>query len=151
MYVLECEMTVAASLEETFAVFEDPYNLAKITPPWLGFRIVTKDLTMRKGAEIDYTLRWLGIPIRWKTEITAYDPPVSFVDEARISPYSYWRHHHTFRKTSGGTVVADRVEYGLPLGPLGRMAHRLVVAKQLRRIFAYRQKAILRLLGEPVD
>jgi ligand-binding SRPBCC domain-containing protein len=129
MYVLECELIVPASLEGTFAIFEDPYNLAKITPPWLNFRIVTEGLRMRTGAEIDYTLRWMGIPMSWKTEITAYDPPFFFVDEARRSPYSYWRHRQTFRQTADGAMVADRAEYGLPLGPIGRIAHSLIVRR----------------------
>ena len=148
MYVLECELVTPASLQETFSVFENPYNLAKITPPWLGFRIITQDLEMRRGAEIDYTLRWMGLPLRWKTEITAYDPPRFFVDEAKRSPYTFWRHQHTFRETDDGTVVADRVEYGLPLGVLGRLAHRAVVANQLRQIFAFRQTAIAAILAK---
>lgn len=102
---------------------------------------------MRKGAEIDYQLRWMGLRLNWKTEITEYDPPVLFVDEARRSPYSYWRHRHTFSKTAKGTLVADRVEYDLPFGPLGRIAHRLAVSCQLHAIFKYRQEAIVAMLG----
>lgn len=149
MYVLECELVTAASLEDTFAVFADPYNLAKITPPWLGFHVLTENLSMRRGAEIQYLFRWLGLPMRWATEITEYDPPATFVDEARRSPYSFWRHRHTFRQTAEGTVVGDRVEYDLPLGVLGRMAHGIAVSAQLRKIFEYRQRAIAELLGGP--
>jgi ligand-binding SRPBCC domain-containing protein len=147
MYVLECEIVTPAPISEVFAVFENPYNLAKITPPWLGFRILTNDVRMRSGAEIDYQFRWLGLPMTWKTEITQYDAPTSFVDEARRSPYTYWRHRHTFRETAGGTIVGDRVEYDLPFGAFGRVAHRLAVSHQLKRIFEYRQKAIVQLLG----
>ncbi len=147
MYVLECELEVPASLQETFSVFENPYNLARITPPWMGFEIVTQDLQMRCGAEIDYRLRWLGLPLRWKTEITAYEPPFYFVDEARVSPYRFWKHRHTFRATEHGTVVSDRVEYDLPLGPLGRIAHSIMVARQLHGIFDFRQRAIIQMLG----
>ena len=149
MYVLECELVTRASIEQTFAVFADPYNLAKITPPSLGFQILTPNLKMRKGLEIDYLFRWLGLPMKWKTEITAYEPPVMFVDEARRSPYALWRHRHTFRSTAEGTVVADRVEYELPFGPLGRMVHGVTVAPQLRGIFEHRQRAIAELLGGP--
>ena len=148
MYTLECEFDHASvHCRDIRRIFEDPYNLAKITPPWLSFRILTPDLKMRKGLEIDYRLRLFGIPLRWKTEITSYEPPIYFVDEARHSPYKYWCHHHTFRETSAGAVIEDRVEYDLPLGPLGRAAHSLV-SLQLHTIFAYRQRAILTLLGE---
>ena len=149
MYVLECELVSRASIDETFAVFADPYNLAKITPESLAFRILTPNLKMRRGVEIDYLFRWLGLPMKWKTEITEYDPPAMFVDEARRSPYSFWRHKHTFRPTAEGTVVADRVEYDLPFGPLGRLVHGFTVAPQLRRIFEHRQRAIAELLGAP--
>lgn len=150
MYTLECEMVTRASLRDTFAVFENPYNLARITPPGLAFKILTKDLVMRRGAEIDYELRWLGLPLRWQTLITAYDPPREFVDEATRSPYRFWRHRHTFRSSPDGTVVADRVDYALPLGWMGRVAHAAVVSRQLRRIFEYRQQAIAQLLGAEV-
>lgn len=150
MHVLECELVTRASIEDAFAVFADPYNLAKITPPSLGFRILTKGLTMRKGVEIDYSFRSMGVPLKWKTVISAYDPPFTFVDEALRSPYKFWRHHHTFRVTTEGTVVGDRVEYGMPFGPLGSLVHAVSVAPQLRRIFNYRQAAIAELLGGAV-
>jgi ligand-binding SRPBCC domain-containing protein len=149
MYVLECELVTPASIGETFAVFADPYNLAKITPPSLGFRILTPNLSMRRGVEIDYSFRTFGFPMKWKTEITEYEPPLFFVDEARRSPYSFWRHRHTFRETSEGTVVGDRVEYGLPFGPLGALAQHIAVGPQLRSIFEHRQRAITSLLGAP--
>ena len=149
MYVLECELVTAASIEDTFAVFADPYNLAKITPPWLGFRILTPNLKMRRGAEIDYEFRWLGLPMKWTTDITDYEPPFLFVDEARRSPYSFWRHRHTFQQTAEGTIVGDRVEYDLPFGALGRLAHTFAVGPQLRRIFDHRQRVIAELLGGP--
>ena len=146
-YTLECELESPVPVEQAFAVFENPYNLAKITPPWLNFRILTDGLQMRKGAEIDYEFRWLGVPLRWRTVISEYDPPAGFVDKALKSPYAFWHHRHTFRSTGEGTVVADRVDYGLPFGFLGGLMHDLVVSRQLKQIFAYRQKAIVELLG----
>jgi hypothetical protein len=151
MYTLECELVTAASLRDAFAVFENPYNLERITPPWLSFRIITPNLKMRAGAEIDYTFRSLGIPMTWRTLITEYDPPHLFVDEAVSSPYSLWRHRHTFHETEEGTIVADRVDYALPLGPIGRIAHSLVVRRQLESIFEYRQSAIAALLGDIIS
>jgi ligand-binding SRPBCC domain-containing protein len=151
IYTLDCELVTTASLEDTFKVFENPYNLARITPAWLGLRILSPDLSMRKGLEIDYELRWLGIPMRWRTSITEYEPPFFFVDEAVRSPYALWRHRHTFKPAAEGTVVADHVDYALPLGPVGGMVNALAVARQLKHIFAYRQQAIARLLGGGVS
>ncbi|HYO81941.1 MAG TPA: SRPBCC family protein [Bryobacteraceae bacterium] len=136
-----------ASLKDTFQFFEDPRNLARITPPWMGFEIVTHDPVMQKGLKIDYRFRWLGLPMTWRTLISEYDPPYLFVDEALKSPYRLWRHRHTFEETEGGTIVRDHVDYALPLGPLGAIANRLVVKRQLSQIFAYRQSKIRELIG----
>jgi ligand-binding SRPBCC domain-containing protein len=86
MRVLTCRMKAPVSMREAFAVFESPYNLARITPPWLHFRITTpRQVLMRKGAEIEYRIRWLGLPIQWKTIITEYDAPRMFEDNKRVA------------------------------------------------------------------
>src|SRR3954470_17379965 len=145
-YTLTRDMISPAGVREAFAVFENPYNLATITPPWLNFRVLTEGVTMRLGAEIDYEFRWLGIPQRWRTRITEYEPPFHFVDEALRSPYVFWRHRHTFLPTKEGTLISDRVDYALPFGWIGSGVHALVVRNQLERIFDYRQKRIAELL-----
>lgn len=144
---LEREMIAPVSVQEAFAIFENPYNLAKITPPWLNFKILTPDLQMRLGAEIDYEFRWMGIPLYWKTRITEYEAPFHFVDEALKSPYLLWRHRHRFRPSPDGTVISDRVDYALPFGILGAAAHALIVRRQLDQIFDYRQKIVAEMLG----
>lgn len=147
-YTLRCELVARVPIRDAFAVFEDPYNLKKITPPWLHFQITTPArVRMQRGAEIDYEFRWLGVPLRWKTVITEYEPPHAFVDEALRSPYLFWKHRHTFRETPEGTIVADQVDYALPFGVLGAAVHEAVVARQLRRIFEFRQRAIAGLIG----
>ncbi len=149
-YQLRCRLLAPLSLKETFQAFEDPRNLGKITPPGLSFQVTTNDrIEMRRGAEIEYTIRWLGLPMRWKTLIAEYDPPRSFVDEQARGPYSLWRHRHTFEETPEGTIVSDCVDYRLPFGPLGAIAHALFVGRQLRAIFSYRQRAMSGLLGVP--
>ncbi len=96
-YTLRCEMLTKSSLQDTFAVFEDPYNLAKITPSSLKFQVTSPQrIEMRKGAEIEYTIRWLGLPMHWKTLILEYSRRFSFVDEQAKGPYKFWRHRHTF-------------------------------------------------------
>ncbi len=148
VYTLECEMLAPVSVREAFEIFQDPRNLARITPPWLHFRITSPgEVQMRQGAEISYHIRWAGIPLSWKTRITEYEPPFFFVDEQVRGPYRLWRHRHTFHPTEGGTLVGDRVEYALPFGWLGRFVHRLWVRKQLRRIFDYRQAALARMMS----
>jgi len=152
IYHIECSMSVPVSLREAFEFFENPHNLARITPPWLNFRITTPEpIQMRTGAEIDYQIRWLGLPLNWKTSITEYEPPFFFVDEQATGPYAYWHHRHDFKPTEFGALVSDRVDYALPFGPLGRLAHRLAVRAQLQEIFDYRQKALAGILtGAPM-
>lgn len=140
-------MTIALPIDRVFGFFEDPRNLAKITPPWLDFRILNPEsIVMRRGAQIDYLIRWMGLSMKWKTTITEYNPPHRFVDEQTRGPYTRWHHEHTFEETAEGVVIRDRVEYRLPLGPLGDLAHALVVRRQLKQIFEFRQEAIRRLL-----
>jgi ligand-binding SRPBCC domain-containing protein len=146
-YHLRCELITDCPLLETFEVFKNPLNLAKITPSWLNFKVLTQDVQMRKGAEIEYVIRWLGLPMHWKTLITEYNPPYLFVDEQAEGPYSLWRHRHTFEATPSGTKVGDHVEYALPLGPLGALAHTIMVRKQLEAIFKFRQREIGNMLG----
>jgi ligand-binding SRPBCC domain-containing protein len=149
IYRLDCEMISGRPLAETFAIFEDPYNLAKITPPWLNFRVTSADrVQMKRDAEIEYVIRWLGVPVRWKTRITDYDPPHRFVDEQERGPYRLWRHQHNFEESTEGTKVLDRVEYHLPFGLLGVFVHAAVVRRQLLAIFRYRQRELGKMFGE---
>lgn len=150
-YRLRCQMEVKQPLTDVFAVFENPRNLAHITPPWLRFRIRDAGpLTMAKGLRIRYTIRWLGIPLPWRTRITAYQPGRSFVDEQELGPYRLWRHTHTFQQAADGVLVTDEVDYELPFGLMGRFMHALLVKRQLLGIFRYRQSALARIFGEPL-
>lgn len=141
-YLLECELLVKRPLKETFAFFENPANLGKITPPWLSFNIVTKDVAMQQGAQFDYVIRWLGLPMKWRSLISSYEPPHVFEDEQVIGPYKTWHHRHTFSQTANGVIVGDHLEYSLPLGPLGAIAQAVMVKRQLQEVFRFRQSAL---------
>jgi ligand-binding SRPBCC domain-containing protein len=144
VHVLERTQTVAASLDEVFPFFARPENLVEITPPGMDFQVLTPSpIAMKEGAVIDYVVRVGGLPTRWRTLITAYEPPHRFVDEQILGPYSFWHHTHTFGPAAGGgTELGDVVRYGLPLGPLGNLAHALLIRRQLETIFRYRRKVI---------
>ena len=149
--VLQREQWIPRPLDDVFAFFSDAKNLAVITPPWLGFRILNPEpIVMRSGAKIVYMLRWHGFPVRWVTEITRWDPPTGFDDVQLKGPYSLWHHSHSFQPIDGGTLIGDTVRYALPLGLLGRLAHACVVKAELNTIFDYRAKQVSELLGAPV-
>ncbi len=142
-YILEREQWIPAALERVFEFFKNPFNLAAITPGWLHFQINSSlPVRMEYGAEITYTIRWLGIPVRWYTRITKYEPPYCFIDEQIKGPYRTWMHLHTFEEKNGGVLMTDRVTYRLPFGPAGCLIHRLQVRRQLEEIFNYRRDVI---------
>ncbi len=143
IYELHRELWLPHPLPEVFDFFAQAGNLETITPPWMRFRILTPlPLHMRKGATIAYALRVHGIPIRWLTEIERWDPPHEFVDVQRKGPYRLWHHTHRFAAVQGGTSIEDIVAYALPFGPLGRLMHRLQVARDLRQVFDYREQRV---------
>jgi hypothetical protein len=148
IYTLRRELLVPNALPEVFDFFSRAENLERLTPPWMRFRILTPPpIMMRQGTTIAYALRVHGIPIRWLTEIEEWNPPFEFVDNQAKGPYKLWRHTHRFSAVSGGTLVTDLVEYALPFGAIGRLVHRLQVARDLTRIFDYRSQRVLELLS----
>jgi ligand-binding SRPBCC domain-containing protein len=144
--VLRTRTVLPLPLDEVFTFFSAAENLERITPPELGFRIATPlPVEMRPGALIDYRLSLFGLPFRWRTEITEWDPPHSFVDTQLRGPYAQWIHRHRFTEVDGGTLMEDEVRYRLPVPVLG-MAGVPIVKLQLRRIFSYRERKIRELL-----
>lgn len=145
--LFEAETFLPIPRREVFDFFATAENLERITPPELRFRILSPTpIEVDRGTLIDYRLRLFGLPFRWRTRITVWDPPHRFVDEQLSGPYRTWIHLHAFEEVEGGTRMQDRVRYRLPLGPLGAVALPVVRA-QVERIFAYRERAIRELLG----
>ena len=140
LFTLETRLFLPRPLETVFPFFADAGNLETITPPWLRFEILTpRPIAMRAGALIEYCLRLHGIPVRWQSEITAWEPPHRFVDEQRRGPYRTWIHEHTFTESKGGCEVRDFVRYAA-LG--GWLADRLFIGHNVRRIFEYRARRL---------
>ena len=145
VYELKYRLELPRPRAEVFDFFSDPHNLEKITPPWLHFEIMTPMLMgLRRDASIDYRLRLHGIPLRWKSEITAWEPPKRFIDQQMSGPFRLWIHEHHFHEIPGGTLVTDEVLYAPPFGAL---ANRLLVDRDLKAIFKYRQERLLELFG----
>ena len=145
---LEREQRLSRPVADVFAFYAEARNLERITPPWLSFQVQTPEpIVMRVGTLIDYRLRLHGIGLSWTTRIEEWEPGVAFVDRQVAGPYALWRHRHTFRAVGRETIVADRVDYALPFGRLGDLAHRLFVRRDLERIFAHRHQAAARALS----
>ncbi len=148
IYSLQREQFIRKPIQEVFAFFADAKNLETITPPWLGFQILSPEpIAMAPGTRIEYRIRWHRFPMRWITEIRSWDPPVGFMDVQLRGPYRLWEHTHTFQAVEGGTQMRDVVRYALRFGLLGRMAHGWFVKADLERIFDYRASKVSALLG----
>jgi ligand-binding SRPBCC domain-containing protein len=149
MHVLHREQRIARPREEVFGFFADAANLEKLTPRWMRFEILTPPpIQMAAGTKITYRIGWRFVRLRWLTEIAEWDPPDQFVDVQLRGPYASWHHAHLFMDERGGTRIMDIVRYRLPLGIIGLAAHRLIVARDLKQIFAYRAAKIAALLGD---
>ena len=147
-YHLYRKQFLPRELSEVFDFFARAGNLERITPPWLGFSLVTPEpAVMTAGTLIEYRLHLHRIPLRWLSRIDVWEPGREFVDVQVKGPYRLWHHRHEFHAAPGGTVVRDHVEYALPLGWLGALAQAAFVKRDLSRIFAFRHAAVARLLG----
>lgn len=144
-WLLTCRTWLPRPVDELFPFFADARNLEQITPPWLRFSVLTPEpITMAVGTTIDYRLRWRGLPMRWRSEIAAWEPPRFFVDRQLRGPYLSWHHEHHFTLRDGGTEIEDRIRYEVPLG---RLVQRLGVGRDVESIFSYRHERLADIFG----
>ena len=140
VFTFQSELMLNRPRDEVFPFFADARNLQALTPPWLDFEILTTGgIEMKPGARIQYRLRLHGIPVRWDTEITVWEPPARFVDEQRRGPYRLWRHEHTFISQNGGTLIRDHVEYSV-MG--GWLVQKFFVKPDVKIIFEFRRRKL---------
>lgn len=148
-YVFRAEQFVPRALDEVFSFFSKAENLQQLTPAWMHFRILSVEpAPVQKGTLIKYSLRWRIFPIGWTTEIIEWEAPCRFVDVQRKGPYKLWHHEHRFVAEGLGTRITDEVQYQLPFGWFGSIAHSLKVKKDVESIYAYRTEVVRRLFGE---
>ena len=143
IYTFYKEQFVPSDLDTVFEFFSRPENLEKITPSSMGFNIITPTpIDMKEGAIIDYTVKIMGVPVRWRTMITSYKKNEYFVDEQLKGPYSYWHHKHIFKEVEGGVLIIDEITYALPIQAFRLIVHPLLIKPQLNQIFNFRFQTI---------
>ncbi len=142
---LKREQQLNCTIERAWEFFSSANNLALITPEDMQFTVLTKlkDDGIYEGMIIDYHVSpLLNIKMNWKTEILKVDYMKSFVDFQLKGPYKLWNHYHEFIENKDGVLARDIVDYELPLGFLGEIAHSLFVKKKLEHIFDYRKQVL---------
>lgn len=135
---------VPISIDAAFEFFSNPRNLERLTPDIVHFQFLKPPPDkVSPGTILEYRLRLYGLPVKWRTRIETVESPTRFVDVQEKGPYAMWRHTHSFRAVDDGhTEIRDQVEFAMPLGPLGEIAYRLLVAGSLRQIFDYRETTL---------
>ena len=142
---LTARQVVDAPLDRVFPFFADARNLGRITPPWVRFEMLTEGpVEMKVGTTLDYRVRIRGLPIKWQSLITAWEPPHRFADVQTKGPYRDWIHEHRFEADGDRTIVHDVVRYRVPLG---RLVEPFLVRPDVRKIFTYRAESIPRLIS----
>lgn len=150
IYTLKAIQNLPIGIGQAWDFFSDPRNLKTITPPYMGFNILSgAEKKMYSGQIIQYIVTPVaGIKTKWVTEITHVKDREYFVDEQRFGPYSLWHHKHFFREIPGGVEIEDIVDYKLPLGFLGRWVHPVIVGPKLKEIFRFRRDKLVELFGD---
>jgi ligand-binding SRPBCC domain-containing protein len=144
-FVFKTTQFIKRPMAEIFQFFSKAENLERLTPSWLNFKIITPlPIIMEKGAHIDYQLRLMGIPFRWQTEITVWEPPHRFVDEQIIGPYKLWRHEHQFLEEQGATCMRDTVHYDISGSFIRYPIKHFFVGPRIQKIFNFRYEQINR-------
>tara|TARA_Y100000590_G_C15590562_1_gene965889 strand:- start:787 stop:1251 length:465 start_codon:yes stop_codon:yes gene_type:complete len=149
VYKLKYKQTINRSIDEVFDFFKNPENLSKLTPSNLNFKILTPmPIEMKEGQLIDYTITLFGKKIHWRTIISDYVEPNMFVDQQLKGPYLLWHHKHEFNIVDRNVEMIDEVNYAIPFGFLGQIAHYIYVRRELEYIFSYRNKIIKKYLNK---
>jgi ligand-binding SRPBCC domain-containing protein len=151
-YLVKKQQAIPISVNEAWEFFSTPSNLAKITPEEMNFVLTSgenPETKMYPGMIITYKITPVfGIKLNWMTEIAHVMQGEYFIDEQRVGPYALWHHEHHFKAIKGGVLMSDILHYAIPYGAIGRLANAIFVEKQIKKIFDYREKAIVELFGK---
>ena len=150
LYTFKAFQKIPADRETVWEFISSPANLRLITPPSMGFEMLTEAAEqMFRGQIIAYNVRPLfGVKLNWVTEITDVKEKEYFVDEQRSGPYTIWRHRHFLKPLSFGVEMQDEVNYKIPFSFIGDAANYLLVRKRIRQIFDYRYRALEEKFGK---
>jgi hypothetical protein len=141
---------VAATIEDAFDFLADPATLPLLDPPWVDMRLMPGP---SRGCGVDsereYLFRWSGILVYLLMRVAACERPHRLVLEQVLGPWQSFRQTFALRPRPEGTEIADDTEIRAMPGVVDHVIHRLVVARQVRAIEAFRRAMLGRYLGAP--
>lgn len=129
-----------ATPETLYAWHENPGTFDRLSPPWRDVEVVDASGTIRPGDHKHLRIPLAGpLAVDWKLVHSGDVDAPGFVDTQVKGPFRSWRHEHRFRSDGNGhAILEDRLEYGLPFGPLGRVLASSKVDAELDRLFELR-------------
>lgn len=150
IYTLHTKQRLPISMDTAWDFLSNPSNLKTITPPSMGFKVLSgADRPMFPGQIIQYLVSpVIGVRVKWVTEITHVLQQKYFVDEQRFGPYAFWHHKHFITPLDHGVEMEDIIDYKIPFGWLGQLLHPIFVKPRLDAIFQYRKEKLEQLFGQ---
>jgi ligand-binding SRPBCC domain-containing protein len=150
VYTFSRKQNVPISLDKAWEFLTNSDNLSIMTPSYMNFKKISDDnRPLYPGQIIQYSVTpLLGIPAKWVSEITQIKDKDYFVDIQLFGPYAMWHHKHFVKEIDGGVEMEDLIDYKIPLGILGQIAHPILVQPKLEEIFAFRKAKLIEIFGE---
>ncbi len=138
--VIEVVTVVEAAPAEVFALKLDvDVHAASLRGSGETATTSTGRRRLALGDEVTFRARHFGMRWRLTSRITVFEPPSRFVDEQTRGPFRSLRHEHLFADAGEGrTRMTDRMTITAPLGPLGALVARTVLAPYLRHLLRQR-------------
>jgi ligand-binding SRPBCC domain-containing protein len=131
---------ITTTIEKLIAFHQDPKAFTKLAPPPIFTQLHRDTRTSMTTGEVEFTL-WFGpIPIRWLARHEAGPTPNSFADLMIKGPMAYWRHEHIFEldPQGSGVYLIDRVTLAHKAGIAGMFTRLMFDGLPLRFLFFYR-------------
>jgi len=137
-HVFEKRSVMNTTMEKMIAFHEDPKAMPKLSPPPIFVQVHRDERTSLTEGELEFTL-WFGpIPIRWLARHEPGPTETSFADLMVKGPMAYWRHEHIFEEADGGIALIDRVTIAHKKGLAGLITRLMFDGVPLRILFFYR-------------
>ena len=147
--LFEHKTEVENTIEEAFEWHERKGAFRRLMPPWELAEEVGADDNLKEGSQRIFRFPMGPIKMSWVAQHTGYNPPHSFEDKMLKGPFKSWHHTHKFETVGdNNALIHDKVHYKLPMGFLGKIAHKIFVKKKLNEIFGYRFSILKKIFGE---